>query len=76
MPPGAYEADEMSLKASAVFAHIYTAGFGRRSSVSLIRALTTRWDAVRGFDCYTPASRGCIALVLVQIRRTGPYGKF
>jgi type I restriction enzyme, R subunit len=28
LPPGAYDADEINLKATAVFAHIYTAGFG------------------------------------------------
>lgn len=28
MPPGAYDADEISVKANAVFAHIYTAGLG------------------------------------------------
>lgn len=28
LPSGAYDADEISLKANAVFAHIYTAGFG------------------------------------------------
>jgi type I restriction enzyme R subunit len=28
LPPGAYEAEEISLKASEVFAHIYTTGFG------------------------------------------------
>jgi type I restriction enzyme R subunit len=28
LPPGAYDADEINLKAGAVFAHIYTAGLG------------------------------------------------
>lgn len=28
LPSGAYNADEINLKANAVFAHIYTAGFG------------------------------------------------
>lgn len=28
MPPGAFDADEISVKANAVFAHIYTAGLG------------------------------------------------
>ena len=28
MPSGVYDADEISVKANAVFAHIYTAGLG------------------------------------------------
>ncbi|WP_298597452.1 type I restriction endonuclease subunit R [Zoogloea sp.] len=28
LPPGAYDADEINIKANAVFAHLYTAGFG------------------------------------------------
>jgi len=31
LPPGAYDADEIKLKADAVFAHIYTAGFDERA---------------------------------------------
>ena len=31
MPPDAYNADEINLKADAVFAHIYTAGFGEKA---------------------------------------------
>ena len=33
LPSGVYDADEISLKASAVFAHIYTAGIGGDSTV-------------------------------------------
>jgi hypothetical protein len=33
LPSGAYDADEINLKANAVFAHIYTAGFGEGSRV-------------------------------------------
>lgn len=33
LPSGAYDADEINLKANAVFAHIYTAGFGEGARV-------------------------------------------
>ena len=33
LPSGAYDADEINLKANAVFAHIYTAGFGGSAQV-------------------------------------------
>jgi type I restriction enzyme R subunit len=33
LPAGAYDAEEINLKANAVFAHIYTAGFGEGSRV-------------------------------------------
>ena len=33
LPSGAYDADEINLKADAVFAHIYTAGFGEGARV-------------------------------------------
>ena len=33
LPPGAYDSDEINLKANAVFAHIYTAGLGGNSPV-------------------------------------------
>lgn len=33
MPPDVYDADEINQKASALFAHIYTAGFGEGGPV-------------------------------------------
>ena len=33
LPPGVYDTDEINTKANAVFAHLYTAGFGEGARV-------------------------------------------